>query len=111
MDWDQAVQTCLDMDSIMVSVHSYEHNEFLISKFELFFCWIFLDLTLQVQPSNIEMYAFWIGLYDIYNMSHWSGGYMTRFQWIDGSLLNYFNWGMTLQAQLEPDYYLKALSP
>uniref|UniRef100_A0A914CIF7 C-type lectin domain-containing protein n=1 Tax=Acrobeloides nanus TaxID=290746 RepID=A0A914CIF7_9BILA len=101
MDWDTALQTCVDLDSIIVSIHSRQHNEFLI------------NMTLQVQPSDaIEMYAFWIGYYDVYNFSRWiSGEYWKNFHWIDGSMNDYLNWGITYSGVIEPDYYLMALTP
>uniref|UniRef100_A0A914DTZ9 Uncharacterized protein n=1 Tax=Acrobeloides nanus TaxID=290746 RepID=A0A914DTZ9_9BILA len=30
MDWDRALQTCVDLDSMIVSIHSKQHNEFLL---------------------------------------------------------------------------------
>uniref|UniRef100_A0A914EBW0 C-type lectin domain-containing protein n=1 Tax=Acrobeloides nanus TaxID=290746 RepID=A0A914EBW0_9BILA len=101
MDWDRALQTCVDLDSMIVSIHSKQHNKFL------------LNLTLQLQPSNItEMYAFWIGFYDTYNVSHWwNGQYLTQFQWLDESLVDHLSWGMTVLGPLEPDYFIKAFTP
>uniref|UniRef100_A0A914DYA6 C-type lectin domain-containing protein n=1 Tax=Acrobeloides nanus TaxID=290746 RepID=A0A914DYA6_9BILA len=101
MDWDRALQTCVDLDSMIVSIHSKQHNEFL------------LNLTLQLQPPNItDMYAFWIGLYDTYNVSLWAyGEYLTQFQWLDGSLVDHLSWGMTVLGPLEPDYFIKAFTP
>uniref|UniRef100_A0A914DMK5 C-type lectin domain-containing protein n=1 Tax=Acrobeloides nanus TaxID=290746 RepID=A0A914DMK5_9BILA len=101
MNWDQAVQTCVNMDSIIVSIHSRQHNEFLI------------NMTLSIQPPNItEMYAFWIGYYETYNASRWMNAYyLTNFQWLDGSMMNFVNWAIIYLGTYEPDYYYFAYTP
>uniref|UniRef100_A0A914DEL1 C-type lectin domain-containing protein n=1 Tax=Acrobeloides nanus TaxID=290746 RepID=A0A914DEL1_9BILA len=102
MDWDTALDSCIEQNSMIVSIHSRQHNEFLI------------NMTLKVQPIDLtEMYAFWIGYYDAYNYSNWlyMDYYHHTFQWLDGSMNDYINWGLTKNGNMEPDYHFMAYTP
>uniref|UniRef100_A0A914DY74 C-type lectin domain-containing protein n=1 Tax=Acrobeloides nanus TaxID=290746 RepID=A0A914DY74_9BILA len=78
-------------------------------------------MTLKVQPTDLtEMYAFWIGYYDTYSYSNWFINndywdnlyvYLNAFQWLDGSMTDYTNWGLTKNGNMEPDYHFMAYTP
>jgi hypothetical protein len=72
-----------------------------------------LDMTLSIQPPNItEMYAFWIGYYETYNVSRWiNANYLTNFQWLDGSMMDFVNWAIIYLGTYEPDYYEFVYTP
>uniref|UniRef100_A0A914DTL4 C-type lectin domain-containing protein n=1 Tax=Acrobeloides nanus TaxID=290746 RepID=A0A914DTL4_9BILA len=71
-------------------------------------------MTLKDQPFDFtEMYAFWIGYYETYNYSNWNDlfMYVNTFQWLDGSMTDYINWGLTKNGVFEPDYHQMAYTP